>query len=156
MKSVLSIIVSLQIIEHFIKRIGLDFSIEFLVERYDSDYGRKDGLTTNQPSDAERDKWIEILTKQLISNINYSDDINGSLIPVVSVPKRALTHWRVLSIECAGKKLSIYPDGGFMNGWYLYNAPDQPRNYYSLAQITVDADIMVSRNQNIKFDVIME
>ena len=156
MKSVLSIIVSLQIIEHFIKRIGLDFSIEFLVERYDSDYGRKDGLTTNQPSDAERDKWIEILTKQLISNINYSDDINGSLIPVVSVPKRALTHWRVLSIECAGKKLSIYPDGGFMNGWYLYNAPDQPRSYYSLAQITVDADIMVSRNQDIKFDVIME
>lgn len=156
MKSVLSIIVSLQIIEHFIKKIGLDFSIEFLVERYDSDYGRKDGLTTNQPSDAERDKWIEILTNQLISNINYSDDINGSLIPVVSVPKRALTHWRVLSIECAGKKLSIYPDGGFMNGWYLYNAPDQPRSYYSLAQITVDADIMVSRNQDIKFDVIME
>ena len=43
-----------------------------------------------------------------------------------------------------------------MNGWYLYNAPDQPRSYYSLAQITVDADIMVSRNQDIKFDVIME
>lgn len=156
MKSVLSIIVCLQTIEYFIKLIGCEYTIEFFVERYESDFGKRDSFTANQPSHEERDKWIEILTKELISNIDYENDINGSLIPVVSVPKRGLTHWRVLSFECAGKRLSIYPDGGFMNGWFMYNDPDKPRNYYNLNQITVDTDITITRNQDIKFDVIIE
>ena len=156
MKSVLSIIVCLQAIEHFIKMIGCKYTIEFFVERYDSDSSRRDSFISNQPSHEERDKWIEILTKELIDNLNYANDINGSLIPVKSVPKRMLTHWRVLSIECACKKLSIYPDGGFMNGWFLYNEPDKPRSYYNLSQITVDTDIPLTRNQDIKFDVIVE
>lgn len=156
MKSVLSIIVCLQVIAHFIKMIGCKYTLEFCVERYESDFSRRDSITSNQPSHEERDKWIEILTKELIDNLDYANDINGSLIPVKSVPKRMLTHWRVLSIECAGKKLSIYPDGGFMNGWFLYNEPDEPRSYYNLSQITVDADIPLTRNQDIKFDVIVE
>lgn len=29
------------------------------------------------------------------------------------------THWRALSIQCGNKVLTIYPDGGFINGWNL-------------------------------------
>lgn len=43
-----------------------------------------------------------------------------------------------------------------MNGWFMYNDPDKPRNYYNLNQITVDTDITITRNQDIKFDVIIE
>ena len=59
------------------------------------------------------------------------------------------------TFECAGKKLCIYPDGGFMNGWFIYNAPGE-RKMYDLSTITYDTEIDICRNQDIKFDVTIE
>ena len=89
---------------------------------YDNN-GKRDNLGANQPISEDRDSWLENLANELVEGLEYEDGIEGTLSPVVSAPRRSLTHWRVLTFECAGKKLCIYPDGGFMNGWFIYNAP---------------------------------
>jgi hypothetical protein len=96
------------------------------------------------------------MANELVDDISYDNGIEGSLITVVSRPKRTLTHWRVLTLECAGKKLCIYPDGGFMNGWLIYNAPGESRNVYDLSMLTYDTEVIIFRNQEIKFDVTIE
>ena len=95
------------------------------------------------------------MANELVEGLEYEDGIEGTLSPVVSAPRRSLTHWRVLTFECAGKKLCIYPDGGFMNGWFIYNAPGE-RKMYNLSTITYDTEIDICRNQDIKFDVTIE
>ena len=87
--------------------------------------------------------------------MEHDHHIQGRLHPIVSLPKRALTHWRVLSFECAGKILSIYPDGGFINGWLIYNRPGR-RHEYDMATIMHDTEVNICRNQDIKYDVTIE
>lgn len=106
-------------------------------------------------STEDRDSWQENLANELVDGLEHEDGIEGTLSPVVSAPRRSLTHWRVLTFECAGKKQCIYPDGGFMNGWFIYNAPGE-RKMYDLSTITYDTEIDICRNQDIKFDITIE
>ena len=156
MKSILSIILCMQTIGYFIKKIGLPYTLEFLVERYYAENGKRDNLGANQPSSEERDEWLTSMANELVDDILYDNGIEGSLIPVVSKRKGTLTHWRVLTFECAGKRLNIYPDGGFMNGWFIHNAPGKPRHEYDLSTLTYDTEVNIFRNQDIKFDVTIE
>ena len=78
-----------------------------------------------------------------------------NLYPITPAPQYGLTHWRVLTMECAGKRLSIYPDGGFMNGWFMYNTTAN-RQFYDFNNITYDAKVDLTRNQEIKYDVTIE
>ena len=155
MKSILSIIFCTQTIKYFIKKIGSPYNLEFLVEQYSSDNGKRDNLGANQPTSEDRDLWLENMANEMVEDLYEEDGIKGTLSPVVSAPRRSLTHWRVLIFECAGKKLCIYPDGGFMNGWFIYNAPGE-RKIYNLSTITYDTEIDICRNQDIKFDVTVE
>ncbi|KWW29935.1 MAG: Distinct helicase family with a unique C-terminal domain including a metal-binding cysteine cluster [bacterium P3] len=166
MKSILSMILTLQTAGYFIKEIGNTFTMEFKLERYDSDSGKWDSMTANLPSSYSkqittsekkigRDEWLESLANSWQEDLDYEDQIDGTILPICSLPKNTLTHWRVLSFECAGKRLSIYPDGGLMNGWSIYNAPGRSRRY-DTATITYDTEIDLYRNQEIKFDVTIE
>ena len=167
MKSILSILLSLQTISYFIKKAGNSYSLDFKIERYDTDSGKWYNLGANIPSSSDkvddygnvkegRDTWLENMAKALLDDLNHDAGIEGELLPIFSVPKHTLTHWRVLTLKCAGKILSIYPDGGFMNGWMIYNEPGLPRRYYDLNHITIDTGINLFRNQDIKFDVTIE
>ena len=166
MKSILSMILTLQTAGYFIKEIGNPFTMEFKLERYDSDSGKWDSMTANLPSSFTkqitstekklgRDEWLGSLAKSWQDDLDYEEQIEGTVLPICSQPKNTLTHWRVLSFECAGKRLSIYPDGGLMNGWSIYNAPGQFHRY-DTATITHDTEIDLQRNQDIKFDVTVE
>lgn len=88
-----------------------------MVEVYKDDRGNADSICANQPSSEKRDAWLTSLTKAWIDDLSYEHGIKGSLIPVVSLNKRTLTHWRVLTITC-GKKdsLSILMEDLLMNG----------------------------------------
>lgn len=156
MKSILSIVLSMQTIGYFIRKIGLPYTLEFLVERYYADNGKRNNLGANQPSSEDRDEWIKIMANELTDDLSHESGIEGTLIPIVSKRQGTLTHWRVLTIECAGKRLCIYPDGGFMNGWFIYNAPGKPRHEYDLSKLTYDTEIQIYRNKEIKFDVAIE
>jgi hypothetical protein len=162
MKSIMSIVLTLQTVGYYVKEIGNPFSLEFKLERYDTDSGKWNSVTANIPSSYTkedgrigRDSWLESLAHQWNEDLDYEDHIEGTILPICSRPKNSLTHWRVLSFECAGKRLCIYPDGGLMNGWSIYNAPGQFHRY-EISTITHDTEINLYRNQEIKFDVTLE
>ena len=156
MKSILSVILTMQTIGYFIRKIRQPFTLNFLVERFYKVNGKLNNLGANQPSSVERDSWIQSMANELIVDMYSEEGIKGSLIPFVSLPQRTLTHWRVLTLECAGKKLCIYPDGGFMNGWFIASAPGESGMRYDLSLIAYNTDITIFRNQEIKFDVAIE
>ena len=75
----------------------------------------------------------------------------------VSVEKKRayeFEHWRELRFTCGGKTLSIYPDGGFANGWNLdtdyYHAEHK---HFDHEKARYDTAIHIKRDRDIKFDV---
>ncbi len=154
LKSIMGMVLTIQTMSYFLKRIGNGFTIEYLVESYRDDHGNLNSITANQPTSELRNAWLERLTNAWLEDLRYDANIDGTLIPVVSVGKNTLTHWRVLTIACGSKRLSIYPDGGFINEW---NIGRQPHNeYFDVKTITYDTKINLFRNKDIKFDVIIE
>ena len=154
MKSILAIITALQTISYIIKKIGSPFSLEFKIERYYADNGKLDSLSANLPSSKDRDEWLANMAGDCVDDL-CKEGKHGTLVPVESKSKHTLTHWRELSFECAGKKLSIYPDGGFMNGWYIYNKPGVYKQY-DLSYIMYNTEIDLFINDDIKFEVNIE
>ena len=154
LKSIMGMIITLQTAEHIIKQIGKDFDMEFKLEAYRDDKGNANKICTNLPSAELRDDWLTRLANAWIDDLEHDNNICGSLIPIVSLPKRTLTHWRVLSISCGDKQLSIYPDGGFINEWNIARQPNGER--FEVETITHDAKIYLYRNKDIKFDVMIE
>lgn len=154
LKSILGMIISLQTTGHIIKQIGNDFTIQYHVESYKDDRGNAESITANQPSSINRDAWLSSLTKAWIEDLNQDNNITGQLTPIESLDKNALTHWRVLSITCGDKKLSIYPDGGFINEWNIGRQANG--KFYDTSTITHDTKIYLYRNKDIKFDITIE
>lgn len=154
LKKIMGMVLTLQTIEHFVKQIGLDFSLEYKVELYRDNNGNEDSITANLPSSESRDNMLTSMTNSWINDLSQDTGIDGELVPIVSANKRTLTHWRVLSIECGNKILSIYPDGGFINEW---NIGTQPHGeYYNASNTTYESEINLFRNNEIKFDVTVE
>ena len=52
---------------------------------------------------------------------------------------------------CGKKRLSIYPDGGFINEWNIGRQPNG--EFYGTATITYDTSVCLYRNKEIKFDI---
>ncbi len=63
-------------------------------------------------------------------------------------------HWRELRFVCGDKTLSIYPDGGFANGWNLdtdyYHAEHK---HFDHGNVRYNTPIHIKRDKDIKFDV---
>ena len=154
LKSILGMSLTIQTMEYFIKKLDHDFSVEFLLEMYHDDNGRDDSITANLTDWTKRDKWLESLSNQWLDDFEAESKLKCKDLVIDSKHRHSLTHWRVLSFECAGKKLSIYPDGGLMNGWFIVPKPVSER--CTTSDITYDASIEIFRNQSIKYDVTIE
>ena len=162
MKSILSIVLALQTIEYFVKIAKRKFNLEFLIEFYDGS-GKWDSITANLPQSADgtyygaprhgRDWWLENLAEHWADDLDDLDDLGilCNLSPIDPKDQKDLPHWRALTFECAGKRLCIYPDGGFMNGWHIND-----QNYYTQQNISFDANIGLEREKPIKYDVQIE
>ena len=124
MKSLASFVLTLQTIEYFVNLIGRDFKLEFLLEEYDYDIQKRGIFANIQDSDKRDDKLEDIIYQ-----------------------------WRVLNFEYNGKRLSIYPDGGLLNGWKLGKLDGKYFDYYST---TTDDDIPLQRQSDIKYEVHIE
>ena len=152
LKSVAAMVLTLQTIEFFVKKINKDFDLEFLLEEYN--YGtQKRGIFANLESSISRDRLLESKAESWVNYMDYEHDINGQLAEVKSAKAGSLTHWRVLNIECNGKRLSIYPDGGLLNGWGFDKA--NSTKYYDDTTCH-DDDIPMIRQQAIKYEVHIE
>lgn len=159
LKSILGMVFTLQTIGFFVKAIGNDFTLQFLVEKY-FDNGYKDKFNTNLPTAHDRDEWLTKIAGKWIKDTNNAadDKYTGHLVPVESLDRGSLPHWRVLIIRCGDKSLNIYPDGGFMNGWNFKadHTPGVPYKYYRIDNTTTDDVMTLERVQDIKFDVEVE
>lgn len=153
LKSVLAMVLTLQTVEHFVKLIGKDFNLKFLVEKYDESSNRP-SIQANLPGSSIRDAFLEGLSRQWVEELNENNagKFKGEVEKVVSQERRTLTHWRVLTISCGTKKLSIYPDGGFLNGWKLGNTT----RFYTNHDTSTADNIALSRTHDIKYDVAIE
>ena len=152
MKSALGMVFTLQTIEYFVMQMKNPFSLRFKVENYYQDNGLRSSIMANLPNSEVRDTFLNNLLENWKDDLRHLE-LKGEILPVASAPKGSLTHWRVLSFECDGKVLSIYPDGGFMNGWCIQSG-DNP--YIKLDDLTLNTYITLTRTQDIKFDVIIE
>ena len=155
LKSVLGMIMTLQVIEYFVKQIGRHFTLDFLIEEY-NDSSSKNTITANLLNAAKRDESLKNLTYGWLNDLQYQFNIEGEIVPIHSANPHSLTHWRVLSFECDGKKLSIYPDGGFANGWNIEKNRTINRKFYQVDNTDTTDNIGIYRNQDIKFDVTIE
>lgn len=152
LKSVMGMVLTIQTIEHFVKQINKDFTLEFLVERYE-DRNFRGSITANLENNNSRDQMLTDLVEGWLYGIERDYGINGELIPLESKEHNKLTHWRVLTIECGGKTLEIYPDGGFANGWNLNKSIGVNPKYYKLDNTDASDKIGIYRSKDIKFDV---
>ena len=148
LKSVMGILITLQTIGHIIKQIGADFELEFLVEKYEDEHC-KYKIQSNLKDSAERNMRLGDLTNGWLCDIDNEFSIHGELNPIKSHERNSLTHWRVLSFECGDKTLSIYPDGGFANGWDI----GKNSKYFTLDNTDSRDCIALERSKDIKYDV---
>ena len=155
LKSVLGIVLALQTIEHFVKLIGADFTLEFLVEKYKDERGQTH-FAANLPNSSERDMYLQGLSQKWLDELL---EVNGHLTTILSKERKTLEHWRVLNIDCGKKRLSIYPDGGFFNGWSFdlnsQHSTGCPK-YYRKDNTDTNDDIPIQREEDIKYDVAIE
>ena len=156
MKSVAAMVLALQTIEFFAKKIEKDFDVEFLLEEYCYDKQKlfgKYAIFANIGTSNKRDELLEGKAQSWVNHMDYSYDILGELCEVKSKEAGSLTHWRVLNLECSGMRLSIYPDGGLLNGWYL---DGNITKYYDIDTTSFDEEIPLIRKQAIKYEVHIE
>lgn len=149
LKSVLGITVALQTIDWFVRKFNRPFTIKFKVESYfDKGYPHK-SITKNLLDSGSRDGMLSDMTKRWLSSLEPYP--YGTLLDSSSKEKGSLTHWRELSFTLGNTRLSIYPDGGFINGWSLKD----PR-LLSIDDMDVSNPIGIARKETIKFDVAIE
>jgi hypothetical protein len=154
LKSILGIVLTLQTISYFVKQVSNDFSLEFFLEKYEGNENHS-SITANLTSHMQRDLKLDDLTRGWLYELEC-EHVYGSLIPIQSREHNTLTHWRVLSMECAGKRLSIYPDGGFVNGWNILKDWTKNTKRFTLDNISANDVIYLKRCQSIKYDVTIE
>ena len=153
LKSVAAMVLALQTIEFFVKKINKDFELEFLLEEYNSGKLQR-GIFANLENSIIRDRLLDSKADSWVNYMDYEHDLNGQLIDIKSASKGSLTHWRVLNFECNGKRLSIYPDGGLLNGWGFDKA--NSTKYYDQDTTSHEDDIPMIRQQAIKYEVHIE
>ena len=155
LKSVMGMVLTLQTIGGFVKEIGQDFTLEFLMEKY-TDPNYRGTITANLQDNAQRDTILADLTEGWLNDLENDNDVNGELVPLHSQQYNKLPHWRVLILECAGKRLCIYPDGGFANGWDLLRDWTVNSKRFTIENTDTRDIIVLKRRQNIKFDISLE
>ena len=157
LKNVLGMIITLQTIEWLARRIGKDFEVSFVMENYFETRPEKEGIAWHFPTSHARDEKLQSLCESWLHDLK---EIHGSLGEILSESPNTLTHWRELSISCGGKKLVIYPDGGFANGWQpvkKYDRPvDERDKCYTKCGTTTQDNISIQLSKDIKFDVTIE
>ena len=115
----LAMVVVLQFIDKIISQLGFDGNINIKIrgerywDRYKNDMDYENHLKKYYLRSDDRDYYF----KKLIEKWNRKATISTVYFGV-------LPHWRELKIVGNTKQLTIYPNGGIMNGWELANDSD--------------------------------
>lgn len=155
MKSGAGILVALQFIREVIKAAGKEdnFYLKFLNEEYYDFKGTDSYPFKGMIDHIVRNKVINNLTEQLYNEFNT----NTTVCPFTNETKSSngLTHWRVLTISCGDKQISIYPNGGFINEWN-YDKYASISSFNDNNNLQIDNKIPLFRKKEIKYEVIID
>ena len=147
LKTQLGIIISTQLIDAFVNKLGCrSFTVKFANEKFYDYYG----------------KQIDNPNRSLTDSFQSSDDSNQMLDEILSnsgwaysidtKPAKALPHWRSLVIKDLDAKcvLTIKPHGGIANGWYINTAITQAQHkYFGASNSSMSSDIpLISSKEN--------
>ena len=157
MKSGFSILIAYQFIRRVIERAGKEnnFSLTFKNEEYWDNSNRS---TTDYPAKGlvdhdTRNELVETLSQQfyrLLKTDKVRCPFNNDTLPCNSLP-----HWRVLTLKCGNKQISIYPNGGFFNEWSFDSRATNERYSYN-SELMVGKAIPLFRKKEIKYEVIID
>lgn len=161
LKTTFGIVETFQVVEYFVKKINKPFSMNFKILDFDGGHPNT-SIFSNLP-DANA---VEAIINQIGRQRNSIQIVNGQLSvsekPIcngLTVEKKKsyeFEHWRELRFVCGDKMLSIFPDGGFANGWNLdidyYRAEHNPFDH---EKVRYNTKIRIKRDKDIKFDVCM-
>ena len=150
LRTPLSMITAIGFIDHFIKALSINPNkIEIIGEQFRP--GKKDPY----PNDSKDYSDMELETYFKWSN--NRDDIFRAIcsaaweydVTVDSKWRNSLPHWRDLKLECAGKELIIYPNGGIFNGWELKDDNDKLLDMNTIIDaVTDNQDFALKRSDN--------
>lgn len=153
LKSCLGMVATFQFIEHFIKLFGKKFRLAFQVEDYTKNSYETEGqlkITGDLPQHYRDIRLNEMIEEW--NNVCQSNELDGCASELVPQEAKTLPHWRVLTFQCGGKQLDIYPNGGIINEWYLSRAV---RNtvHYTYRDISCQDVVNLQRYKDIMYDV---
>lgn len=95
---------------------------------------------------------LKDLTSRWLKTLELQPEApSGEMLDSASQEKGSLTHWRELSFQLGDAKLSIYPDGGFINGWKISDS-----RRLSIDDMDVTNSVGLRRKEDIKFYVTIE
>ena len=152
LRTPLAMITAIGFIDHFIKILGIEPNkIEIIGEQFRP--GRND-YNQNDVTDYG-DMTLETYFKWSNNRDGIFRELCGAAwedydVTVASILRNSLPHWRDFKIECAGKELIIYPNGGVFNGWELGDANDKLLNMNDIIEaIAGDLDFDLKRSDNV-------
>lgn len=156
LKSAYAMVTTLQFISKILEHTGKtnNFHLTFLNEDYDDRYGTIDNPYKGLADADLRDQVLEELTNEWLTEV-LNDAGNSSFRIERQNKGNRLPHWRVLTVECGGKQISFYPNGGFINEWFF----DNRRGIAMLSDIDdmkVEDTIPLYRRNRIKYEVIID
>lgn len=133
LKSVAGMITILHFIENLLKRMGRkdNFHVRFETEEY---YEASSYVVADAWRNIERYERRNEILKRIVDNWlkeTYHKEKAEALNMWENVckPHNSIPHWRVLNIECGGKRLSIFPHGGIINEWRIDFSVDGRHRY---------------------------
>lgn len=159
LKTIFGIVETFQVVEYFVKKINKPFSLSFKI--LDFAGGHPNTSIFSNLSDAVA---VEENIKKIGAQRNSIRVVSGKGLPPerpacsgLTVEKKRVyefEHWRELRLVCGDKVLSIYPDGGFANGWNLdtdyYHARHE---HFDHGKVWYNTAIHIKRDKGLKFDV---
>lgn len=151
LKSMLGIVYCIQIIDYFVRRVGAHidgFSLSFKLEKY-KEANEAERITDNLKNE-DRDRFLKRMVRDFLTSAN-NDGLNGRMERWESLDGRALPHWRELTLRYGEKTLTIYPDGGFMNGWRIGWNP----RFIGPDNISWDTEVNLVSGMEIKYDIVV-
>ena len=133
LKSVAGMITTLHFIENLLSKMERkdNFHIRFETEKY---YEASSDVVTNAWKNIEkyerRNEILERLVNNWLKETYHKESPEASRMWVNDCkPHNSIAHWRVLYVECGGKRLSIFPHGGIINEWRIDFSYDKGHRY---------------------------
>ena len=132
LKSVAGMITILHFIESLLRKMDRkdNFHVSFKTEEYYEASSYVADAWRNIEKYERRNEILKRIVNNWLKEIYNKENAEAlNMWENVCKPHNSIPHWRVLNIECGGKRLSIFPHGGIINEWRIDFSADKGHRY---------------------------